>query len=104
MIHEGKKEEIKQGIKTLLSFLHDRSMMGIYDRDARLATNFGFLGSTPVEIDIGSFRFDISRKETSIALEDICHIITPMQEWLEKNDPDLANFLHDKMKTLEEEI
>jgi hypothetical protein len=104
MIQEGKKEEIKNGIDALLSFLRERSQMGIFDRDARLATNFGFLGSTPVEIDIGSFRFDPSRKVSKVFLQDIYHIITPMQEWLNKNDPDLANFLHDKMKTLEIEI
>ncbi len=46
----------KEAITSLLNLLYQRSQKGIFDKDPDICTNFGFIGKTPVQIDIGRFR------------------------------------------------
>lgn len=103
MIEEGKKEEAKAALQKLVSFLAKRASLGIYDKDPDINTNFGIAKGSPLQIDVGRFRPDPSRKDPSLYISDIIRVTDNLKQWLEMQDKELSEALMDEIHHLQEE-
>lgn len=55
LMQEGRIDEAKQALSSLMALLATRAAKGIADSDPDLDKNFGFIGNQAVQIDIGRF-------------------------------------------------
>ncbi|NDD58742.1 MAG: hypothetical protein EBZ47_05760 [Chlamydiae bacterium] len=92
-IHEGDQSFARFTLKEIVSFLIKRSQLGFYDKDPDFLTNFGFIEERPVQIDVGRYRKDETRKSAGIYKDDIIRATDPLKKWLDQRDPKLAGFL-----------
>lgn len=98
-----KKKEI-EAAKTTLSelvclLMKTRYEKGIYDTDPDLNTNFGCIGTTPVQIDIGRFKRAKTRKDQEQCREEIAKITDNLHQWLQGRSQELDDHL---LKTIEQ--
>ena len=85
---EGKMDEAKAGIDSLLAIIQKRHELGIRNMDTRIR-NFGFTGTQAIEIDIGSFI-----QEKGQSLEHSLKFETKeLKEWLDQNNQKLSAYL-----------
>lgn len=81
-------------LEHIFSLLQKRSKTGIYNRDARPISNFGFIGSEPVEFDFGqyvySLQIDKREKEKMRAWHDV-------MRWIEKEVPEWKNTVETRL-------
>lgn len=83
----------KQAISDLVKLLLTRCEKGIFDKDPDLNTNFGFLGATPVQIDIGRFRKQSEQKKVGKYRDEILRITDNFRQWLDTKYPPLSEHL-----------
>ncbi len=88
-IDEGKTEEAKQALTALVHLLRERSRKGIHDKDPDLNTNFGFIGTTPIQFDIGRFKL----RQTPPDNNELIRITDNLQQWLRIRSPELDEHL-----------
>ena len=93
-INEGKLEEAKQALTALVHLLAARSNKGIYDKDPDLNTNFGFIGTTPIQFDIGRFKL----REISADRNELVRITDNLHQWLMQREPRLDEHLKEELK------
>jgi hypothetical protein len=55
LMHEGKVDEAKAALSSILQMIGQRTHKGVIDRYPNLLKNFGFIGNRAVELDIGRF-------------------------------------------------
>lgn len=92
-VEKGEFEKVEKGVTGLVSLLKHRLDRGIFDKDPDLKTNFGFIGTTPVQYDIGRFSKDVRMGEN-----ELVQIIDPLCKWLESHHPPLAQKLRREIK------
>lgn len=103
MIDGGKKEEAKAALQKLVSFLAKRASLGLYDKDPDINTNFGIANGSPLQIDVGRFRPDPSRKDPSLYITDIIRVTDNLRQWLEAQDKELSDALLNEIEHLQAE-
>jgi hypothetical protein len=86
-------EAAKEAITSLVDLLVSRSEKGIFDKDPDLNTNFGFIGRTPIQIDIGRFRRQTAAREPEEKRNEIIRITDNFRQWLDANHPSLSEHL-----------
>jgi hypothetical protein len=86
-------EAAKEAIGALVRLLLFRCEKGIFDKDPDLNTNFGFLGSKPVQIDIGRFCRSAECKTRAVYRDEILRITDNFRQWLDANYPPLSEHL-----------
>ena len=86
-------EAAKEAITSLVNLLVSRSEKGIFDKDPDLNTNFGFIGTTPVQIDIGRFRRQTAARDPEEKRNEIIRITDNFRQWLDANHPSLSEHL-----------
>ena len=91
-------ETAKQGLSQLISLLRTRCQRGIFDKDADLKTNFGFIDNTPIQFDIGRFKPDPSRADPEVYREDLFRITDKLCQWLETRAPELVTYIQTEIK------
>jgi len=89
----GERERAEKGIHDLLELAVSRCKKGIFDKDPDFSTNFGFVGSQPVQIDVGRLTPSAEESNPAVYRGEIVRITRSFQEWIEKNHPDLLDFL-----------
>lgn len=89
----GQAPVAKEAISALVGLLHLRCEKKIFDKDPDLNTNFGFLGSLPVQIDIGRFRFEERKHTLAETRDEIIRITDNFRQWLDGKYPDLSEHL-----------
>jgi hypothetical protein len=100
MLSLGKKSEIKKYVKDLIHFLAYRSSLGIYDKDPDINTNFGICEGKTLQIDVGRYRPDPTRKDPSLYIDDIIRVTDNLRQWLQAQDPELSDFLLQEIENL----
>jgi hypothetical protein len=100
MLSVGKNSEIKQCVKDLIHLLAYRSSLGIYDKDPDINTNFGICEGKTLQIDVGRYRPDPTRKDPSLYIDDIVRVTDNLRQWLEAQDPELSDFLLQEIQNL----
>ena len=75
MIEENQVEEAKATLSKLVQLLAYRAQQGVFDKDPDLNTNFGVIGTDPIQIDVGRFRKGPARldKNEIIRITDHLH-------------------------------
>lgn len=96
LMDEGKIEEAKQAIGSLLNVILARSKKGIFDEDAKIHRNFGFIGNQALFIDVGRFRKDPSMTDPTVCKNDLQKTMRRFHAWLQESYPQLAEYLDDK--------
>lgn len=93
LIEKGDKAAAKERLTELVAILASRSMRGLYDKDPDINTNFGICDGKTVQIDVGRFRIDETRKDASIAQRDILRATDNLSQLLKEKDEELAKHL-----------
>lgn len=102
-INEKKMDEAKKALSSLIGLMVHRSKKGIQDADPDLHKNAGFIGSTAVNVDIGSFFENAHIAQTNQMRPDIQKTFLKLVVWLSSRSPELAAYLSEKLKTPENE-
>jgi hypothetical protein len=92
-IAQGEVEKAKEGLTHLVELIATRLNRGIYDKDPDLSTNFGFIGTRAIQIDVG--RFALS--PTPLPKEELIRVTEPLAKWLEGAAPHLAEHLREEV-------
>jgi hypothetical protein len=92
-VHEEGIESAKGAISSLIQLLQARRGKGIYDKDPDLLTNFGFIGKTPVQIDIGRFSKWRRAENQENSRDEIIRITDDFRKWLDEKYPPLSEHL-----------
>lgn len=96
MMQAGQTDQAKEALSGLVQFLAARAQKGISDKDPDLNSNFGFIGTKTVQIDIGRFK----RKEPGLDKDEIIRITDNLHQWLMMRYPDLDTHLKTQIETL----
>lgn len=89
LIEQGKREEAKKSLSSLIDLLIHRCQQGLSDRDM-IPRNLGFVDGKAIEIDTGSFALFPQMKESWIYTQEICYATLEIKSWLKQQDPKLA--------------
>ncbi len=92
LLKTGQREKVQEAIASLVALIGARCEKGVYDEDAKLHRNFGFLENRAIFIDVGRFRKDTVDKKREAA-----KILQPLQVWLEGRDPALTKYVQEKI-------
>ncbi|MGD0664716.1 MAG: hypothetical protein ABSA17_03170 [Rhabdochlamydiaceae bacterium] len=93
-IQEGKIEQAKQALTSLVQLLAKRTSMGIYDKDPDLNTNFGFIGLESIQFDIGRFKLREKPQDPT----ELYRITDNLHQFLEQRAPELDQHLKEELK------
>lgn len=93
-IEEGRLDLAQESLAQLVALLSHRQSKGIYDKDPDLSTNFGVIGTTPIQFDIGRFKTDIPLDPDSLI-----RITDRLACWLDEKEPSLAAYLRHEVET-----
>lgn len=96
-IEEENLDEAKGALAKLVQLVLKRCKSGLFDKDPDLATNFGFLDNNPLQIDVGRFKIDETRKDPQIYKQDMARIFNRLEKWLDTHSPELAAYLKHEM-------
>jgi hypothetical protein len=80
----------KEALSSLCHLIIKRSEKGIFDEDARIHCNLGFVGNQPILLDTGRLKWDEKRKNPEIYRKDLKKITLKLKIWLEQHYPELA--------------
>jgi hypothetical protein len=96
MMKAGHAIQAKEALTDLVHFLADRSKKGISDKDPDLNSNFGFIGTRTIQIDIGRFK----QKESPLDKNEIIRITDNLHQWLMVRYPELDTHLKNQIEQL----
>lgn len=88
-IAQDKTDDAKEALSHLVHLLKTRSERGIFDKDPDLNTNFGFIGTKAVQIDVGRYRL----KEIPFDRNELIRITDNLHQWLMERSPLLDEHL-----------
>lgn len=96
-IDAGQIEDAKKAISSLVTVLKTRGQKGIYDKDPDLNTNFGFIGTTSIQIDVGRFRDRLKTPsragKPALDSQELIRITDNLHQWLMQRCPELDQHL-----------
>jgi hypothetical protein len=101
LMQRGDEQKARKALHDILQVIVSRSQKGIYDEDAKIHRNFGFVGDKPIFIDVGRFTHDPSRKNPDVYKRDLATITRRLRSWLEENQPDLVTPLDEELYALQ---
>ncbi len=78
-----------------------RAKKGILDRDRSFVRNYGINGEKVCEIDIGAFFQLKDRDKTQIFQKAVHETLAAMQEWLAKENPQMVEFVKERLENLQ---
>lgn len=90
LMRQKRLDEARQAVASVVSLIVNRSQKGIFDEDARIHRNFGFIDNRAVILDAGRLVKDPSRKEGAVYKRDLHKITEPFKRWMEKRYPELV--------------
>lgn len=99
-IQEQNYAQAKASLSELVALLKTRCQKGFFDKDPDLRTNFGLIDGHPIQIDIGRFKEDLTRKDPTIYRDEIIRITDRLAHWLDKRAPELALHLQSEVNSL----
>ncbi|NGX47200.1 MAG: hypothetical protein K1000chlam3_00572 [Chlamydiae bacterium] len=97
LIQEKKLSKAKDGIDSICELILTRCKKGIYDEDPRIHRNVGFIDGKAILIDVGRLKFDPRREDPKIQKEDLVKITRRLYTFLQKESPELAEYLEEKI-------
>ncbi len=101
-MREGKPEQARAAIRSILYLIVDRCKKGFHDRDPNVRTNCGFIGNQAIKIDVGRFIADPNMPIPSTYIKEVERISKPFREWLATYEPSLVPILDEELILLKE--
>jgi hypothetical protein len=101
LLNGEKREEIGERIRQLIDLLTLRCQKGIYDEDACLSKNIGFLADRAIFLDIGNFSEYKPLRQPDIYIPEIKKISEQFMSWLKNQNPELISYFNQEMQHLE---
>jgi hypothetical protein len=96
MIKENKIADAKETLSKLVQLLAHRAQKGISDKDPDLNTNFGVIGTDPIQIDVGRFR----KAAPKLNKDEIIRITDHLHQHLMIRCPELDQHLKTQIEKL----
>ena len=96
-IKEGNLTAIRKGIRSIFELIVSRCKMGIYDEDPKIHCNIGLLEEEAIFIDVGRFKKDDTRTNSSIYLQDLQNITLRFKNELGKKHPELLEIFEEEL-------
>jgi hypothetical protein len=93
LMEKGELEKAKASLKSLMHLIISRCQKGIFDEDAKIHRNFGFIEDQAIFIDVGRFTRDPNRKDPQVYKADLAHITKGLKTWLNEHYPILVSSL-----------
>lgn len=97
-IEEGSLETAELGLSDLVALLRSRCQKGIFDKDPDLKTNFGFIGTTPIQYDVGRFSEDPSRSDPAVYQDELLRVTENLRKWLDGKSTRLSSYLDNEVR------
>lgn len=104
LLEEQDVEKSKEAVNSICALILARSKKGIYDEDAKIHRNFGFIDNRAILVDVGRLKLDERRKIPSVQKEDLHKITEPFEKWLYGENPELAQSLSNSLKSIYESL
>lgn len=82
LMQANRIEEAKKGVASICDLIVKRSQKGIFDEDAKIHRNFGFVNDQAIVVDVGRLKIDLSRQEPQIYHQDLSLITKRFKNWL----------------------
>ncbi len=98
LIQNKELDKAKAAIRSLIDLSLARCKKGIFDEDAKIERNFGFLDDKPIFIDIGRFVKDPSRQSSAVHQKDLRDIVYQLRLWIKSNHPDLVSYFNEALQ------
>ncbi len=96
MIEENKISDAKETLSNLVELLAHLAKEGISDKDPDLITNFGVIGTKPIQIDVGRF----SPRDPHVDKDEILRITDCLNQYLTTRCPELQQHLKTQIEKL----
>jgi hypothetical protein len=96
MIENNKIADAKETLTGLVQLLAHRSREGISDKDPDLETNFGVIGTEPIQIDVGRF----GKIDAPFSKDEIIRVTDRLHQYLMKRCPELDQHLKTQIEKL----
>jgi hypothetical protein len=97
LIQNGNLTQLKVSIDSLIEVIISRCKKGIFDEDAKIHRNFGFIDGKAVVIDVGRFRKDPSRTSSDVYTQDVRTITRSLRVWMQESCPELTPWLEQRL-------
>ncbi len=97
LVKQGDLTQLQASIDSLIDVIISRCQKGIFDEDAKIHRNFGFIDGKAVVIDVGRFRQDPSRLSPEVYRQDVKTITRSLRTWIDQNCPELIPWFDKKL-------
>ena len=94
LMEKGDVDGAKYSITSTIRLLDRFIAMGVFENNAILRKNFGFIENEAMQFDIGKFNFDASRKPDK---REILVVVERFHCWIEKNYPQLLSHFDEQL-------
>lgn len=75
-------EDARKAVGSICDLIIKRSQKGIFDEDAKIHRNFGFIEDKAVVVDVGRLKIDATRQDPQIYRHDLALITERFKHWL----------------------
>lgn len=100
LLKQGDFTSAQTALSHLIHLIKARDMHGIWDKDPKLRTNFGFLGEEAIQIDPGRFCLNQGPRSAQDTKEKMLHITEELHHFLQNRSPTLAQYLSQEIEHL----
>lgn len=100
MIEENRLTDAKETLSKLVNLLVRRAQEGIADKDPDLITNFGVIGTDPIQIDVGRFSSRVPPIAPKVDKNEIIRITDQLDHYLKTRCPELQQHLKTQIEKL----
>jgi len=98
LVEQNKMEEAKEAVDSICNLVTQRCDRGIFDEDAKIHRNFGFVDNQAILIDVGRLKKDERRKSKAVQKQDLLKITHRLGEHLAELSPDLYDHLQEQIE------
>jgi hypothetical protein len=85
------QEAAENAVRSLLRLAESRCQKGIFDKDPDFSTNFGYIDTTPFQIDFGRLSPSAQEKQLEVYGPEMIRITRAFESWIAENHPILLD-------------
>lgn len=93
----GKQDSAKQALSSLIQLFILKWQHAIADSDPLIRTNYGFIGTEAIQIDVGPLSKRDLPEEKAVFAKEMGRITASLKTWLTQNAPELVPYLEQEL-------
>ena len=94
---DGKEDEAKECLKSVLCMIAHRLQQGIVDHDHGIRKNYGFIEGRAVQIDIGDVSMDAGVESGFAFQRELEHVAKKLKLWVAREHPSLCSTIDEEL-------